>query len=85
MCGCGIFTKKYLEVFQSAFGVFVLTETSAESMFNKKYFLSRVTEEGRITLLGNTLIIVKGKEKTKEQLEEHEINEISRRDFRLTI
>ncbi|PHG52896.1 arylamine N-acetyltransferase family protein [Bacillus wiedmannii] len=63
----------------------VLTETSPESMFNKMYFLSRVTEEGRITLLGNTLIIVKGKEKTKEKLEEHEIDEVARRHFQLNI
>ncbi|MED2983180.1 arylamine N-acetyltransferase [Bacillus thuringiensis] len=63
----------------------VLTETSPESMFNKVYFLSRVTEEGRITLLGNTLITVKGKEKTKEKLEEHEIDEIAHRLFQLNV
>ncbi|MCR8842110.1 arylamine N-acetyltransferase [Paenibacillus sp. SC116] len=44
----------------------VLTETSPESMFNKMYFLSRVTENGRITLLGDKLIIVNGTEKTKQ-------------------
>lgn len=63
----------------------VLTETAPESMFNKVYFLSRVTEDGRISLLGNTLIIVKGKEKTKQKLEEHEIAEIANRYFQLTI
>ncbi|MFG0211868.1 arylamine N-acetyltransferase [Brevibacillus porteri] len=63
----------------------VLTETSPESMFNKMYFLSRVTENGRITLLGNTLIIVNGKEKTKEKLERHEIEETARRYFQIEI
>jgi len=63
----------------------VLTETSPESKFNKMYFLSRVTEEGRITLLGNTLIIVKGKEKTKVTLEEYEISEAVQRYFQLKL
>lgn len=63
----------------------VLTETSPESMFNKVYFLSRVTEEGRVTLLGNSLIIVEGREKTKEKLEEHKIAEAARRHFLLNI
>jgi N-hydroxyarylamine O-acetyltransferase len=63
----------------------VLTETSPESKFNKVYNFSRVTEEGRITLLGNTLIIVNGREKTKEKLEEHEIAEAARRYFQLKI
>lgn len=67
----------------------MLTETSPKSKFNKMYFLSRVTEEGRITLLGNTLIIVKGrektKEKTKEKIEDHEIPEAVQRYFQLQI
>lgn len=63
----------------------VLTETAPESMFNKMYFLSRVTENGRITLLGNTLIIVNGKEKIKQTLEDHEITETARRYFQLNI
>jgi N-hydroxyarylamine O-acetyltransferase len=63
----------------------VLTETSPESIFNKVYFLSRVTEKGRISLLGNKLIIVEGKEKTKVELEEHEIVEAARSYFQLTI
>jgi N-hydroxyarylamine O-acetyltransferase len=63
----------------------MLTETSPKSKFNKMYFLSRVTEEGRITLLGNTLIIVKGREKTKEKLEDHEISEVVQRYFQLQI
>jgi len=65
--------------------VCVLTETSPESKFNKMYFLSRVTEEGRITLVGNTLIIVKGREKTKVKLKEHEIAEEVQRYFRLKL
>ncbi len=63
----------------------VQTETSPESMFNKMYFLSRVTGNGRITLLGDTLIIVNGKEKTKQKLEKHEIEEIARRHFQIKI
>lgn len=63
----------------------VLTETAPESMFNKVYFLSRVTENGRITLLGDTLIIVDGKEKTKEKLEKHEIEETVRRYFQIQV
>ncbi|UHA75881.1 arylamine N-acetyltransferase [Paenibacillus sp. 481] len=65
--------------------VCVLTETAPESMFNKMYFLSRVTENGRITLLGNTLITVNGQEKTKQKLEEHEIAEAVQRYFELTV
>ncbi|WP_429843484.1 arylamine N-acetyltransferase family protein [Brevibacillus sp. FIR094] len=71
--------------FENIHPICVLTETSPESMFNKVYFLSRVTETGRITLLGNTLIIVNGKEKTKEKLEEHEIEETVRRYFHFSI
>ncbi|TVX93425.1 arylamine N-acetyltransferase family protein [Paenibacillus agilis] len=63
----------------------VLTETASDSMFNKMFFLSRVTEKGRITLLGNTLIIVNGKEKLKQKLEEHEIAKVARLHFQLTI
>ncbi|MCR8842415.1 arylamine N-acetyltransferase [Paenibacillus sp. SC116] len=63
----------------------VLTETAPDSMFNKMYFLSRVTEEGRITLLGNTLIIVNGDQKTKQKLEENEIVGAVRQHFQLTI
>ncbi|TXR61515.1 arylamine N-acetyltransferase [Bacillus sp. AR18-7] len=63
----------------------VLTETAPESMFNKVYFLSRVTENGRITVLGDTLIIVDGKEKTKEKLEKHEIEETVRRYFQIQV
>ncbi|MFD4820211.1 arylamine N-acetyltransferase [Peribacillus butanolivorans] len=62
----------------------VLTETSPQSIFNKNYFLSKVTEEGRITLLGDTLIIVKGKEFIKEKLANHEIVEEAQRYFQLS-
>ena len=50
-----------------------LTETSPQSIFNQKYFLSRELMKGRITLLGNTLTRVNGKEVIKENLEDHEI------------
>ncbi|MFF0827848.1 arylamine N-acetyltransferase [Brevibacillus sp. NPDC003359] len=70
---------------ENIYPICVLTETSPESMFNKVYFLSRVTETGRITLLGNTLIIVNGKEKTKEKLKDHEIEETVRRYFDFSI
>nr|WP_239534456.1 arylamine N-acetyltransferase [Priestia taiwanensis] len=63
----------------------ILTETSPESMFNKMYFLSRVTENGRITLLGDTLIIVNGKEKTKEKIEKHKIEEVAHRYFQIKV
>lgn len=63
----------------------VLTETSPQSKFNKKYFLSRVTEDGRITLSGNTLIIVEGKEKIKKKLKEHEIEKAAQHYFQLKI
>ncbi|WP_338452885.1 arylamine N-acetyltransferase [Niallia oryzisoli] len=63
----------------------VLTETSPESKFNKVYFLSKVTEEGRITLIGNTLIIVKGRVKNKVKLEEHEIGKAVERYFQLKL
>ena len=53
----------------------MLTETSLIKV-NKMYSLLRVTRKKRISLmLGNTLIIVKGREKTKEKLEDHEIPE----------
>ncbi len=54
-------------------------------MFNKMYFLSRVTENGRITLLGDMLIIVNGKERIKEKLKKHEIEETVRRYFQIQI
>lgn len=63
----------------------VQTETSPKSKFNKDYFLSKVTENGRINLLGNTLINVKGREKTKEKLTESEITEAVRHYFHLEI
>ncbi|AZV41156.1 acetyltransferase [Peribacillus asahii] len=69
----------------SIYPICVLTETSPQSIFNKDYFLSRVTEEGRITLLGNTLIIVKGKEIIKEKLANHKIVEEAQRYFQLNI
>ena len=63
----------------------VQTETSPKSKFNKDYFLSKVTENGRINLLGNTLINVKGREKAKEKLTESEITEAVRHYFHLEI
>ena len=69
----------------SIYQMFVLTETSPQSIFNKNYFLFKVTEEGRITLLGDTLIIVKGKELIKEKLANHEIVEEAQRYFQLSI
>ncbi|MCR8642702.1 arylamine N-acetyltransferase [Paenibacillus sp. N1-5-1-14] len=63
----------------------VATETAPETSFTKGYFLSRVTEDGRITLLGNTLITVKGNDKFKEKLENPQIEEAARRYFELII
>ncbi|WP_338471413.1 arylamine N-acetyltransferase [Niallia sp. XMNu-256] len=63
----------------------LLTETSPQSKFNKMYFLSRVTEVGRITLSGNSLTIVEGSEKTKQELKEHEIKEAVRHYFQLEL
>ncbi|NRS19292.1 acetyltransferase [Brevibacillus sp. HB1.2] len=78
-------TPSHLWNLENIHPICVQTETSPKSMFNKMYFLSRVTENGRITLLGNTLIIVNGKEKTKRKLEEHEIEETVRRYFQIEI
>lgn len=63
----------------------MLTETSVLSKFNKKYFFSRVLEDGRITLLGDTFIIVKGKEMRKEKLAPHEIVEHAQHYFRISL
>lgn len=63
----------------------VITETSPQSKFNKKYFFSRVTEDGRITLSGNTLIIIEGSKRTIQKLEEHEIEEVAQQYFQLKI
>lgn len=58
-----------------------LTETSPQSIFTKKYFLSKELKNGRMTLLGNTLTIVNGKDIIKRNLVEHEIYECVRQFF----
>lgn len=62
-----------------------LTETSPQSIFNKEYFLSRELMKGRITLLGNRLTRVNGKEVIKEILEDHEIADRVKQYFQLNI
>lgn len=59
----------------------ILTETSPESIFNKMYFLSKVTEDGRVTLLGDSLIIVKGKDITKEKLDDEDVTRVANQEF----
>lgn len=71
--------------FDQVHSVCVLTETSVQSKFNKKYFFSRVMDDGRITLLGDTLIIVKGRETIKEKLAPHEIVEKAHQHFQISI
>ncbi|WP_428909592.1 arylamine N-acetyltransferase family protein [Niallia sp. Krafla_26] len=71
--------------FETIQPICVWTETSPDSKFNKIYFLSRVTEDGRITLSGDTLTIVNGSEKVKEKVEDCEISEVARRYFGLEI
>ena len=62
-----------------------LTETSPQSIFNQKYFLSRELRKGRITLLGNTLTRVNGKEVIKEDIEEYEIAEKIKQYFQINV
>lgn len=71
--------------FENIQPICVRTETSPESNFNKGYFFSRATEEGRITLIGNKLIILDHQEKTKKSLEEHEIAEAARHYFQIEL
>ncbi len=71
--------------FDHVHSVCVLTETSVQSKFNKKYFFSRVMDDGRITLLGDTFIRVKGKETIKEKLAPHEIIEKAQKYFQISI
>ncbi|RXT13490.1 arylamine N-acetyltransferase [Ammoniphilus sp. CFH 90114] len=59
----------------------VLTETSPQSFFNKVYFLSRVMEEGRVTLRGNSLTLVEKNEIIKTELREDEIVETAQQYF----
>lgn len=63
----------------------VLTETSLESIFNKMIFFSRVNENGRVTLLGDTLIVVENNEVVKRQLVGPEISEAAKRYFEICI
>ena len=63
----------------------LLTETSPQSIFNQKYFLSRELRKGRITLLGNTLTRVNGKEVIKEDIEEYEIAEKIKQYFQINV
>jgi N-hydroxyarylamine O-acetyltransferase len=63
----------------------VMMETSAQSKFNKKYFFSKVMEDGRITLIGDALIVVKGRETIKEKLSAHEIVEKAQKYFQISI
>ncbi|MFS0873164.1 arylamine N-acetyltransferase family protein [Paenibacillus xylanilyticus] len=63
----------------------VQAETSPESVLNREYFLSRVKENGRVTLLGNTFIVVNGTEKTKQKIEKDKIPEIVWEHFQLNL
>lgn len=63
----------------------VLTETSPQSIFNKMIFFSRVYENGRVTLLGDTLIEVENNHMEKRQLVGEEISEAAKRYFQICI
>ena len=58
-------------------------QTSPESPFNRRVFVSRATDRGRVTLSGDSLTIVEDGEKRKIALREHEIPDALRRWFNL--
>lgn len=58
-------------------------QTSPESPFNKKIFVSRVTNHGRITLSGDSLTKVENGVKSKIVLQEDEIADVLKRWFYL--
>ncbi|WP_134704260.1 arylamine N-acetyltransferase [Ammoniphilus sp. YIM 78166] len=63
----------------------VLTETSPQSIFNRMIFFSRVYENGRVTLLGDTLIEVENDHMEKRKLVGEEIKEAAKRYFQICI
>ncbi|CAH0122455.1 MULTISPECIES: arylamine N-acetyltransferase [unclassified Paenibacillus] len=58
-------------------------QTSPESPFNKKRFISRVTQQGRVTLSGDSLTKVENGVKDKRVLQADEIAEALKRWFYL--
>jgi N-hydroxyarylamine O-acetyltransferase len=60
-------------------------QSSPESPFNRRIFVTRATDRGRVTLSGNSLTIVEDGEKRKIELREHEIPDALRRWFKLEL
>jgi N-hydroxyarylamine O-acetyltransferase len=77
-------TRK-VNTLQEIYPICHLTETSPQSIFNQKYFLSRELTKGRITLLGNTLTRVSGKEVIKEDIETHKLAAKIKQYFQINV
>lgn len=60
-------------------------QTSPDSPFTGKSIVTLPTEEGRITLSGNTLVVTKGETKQKEEIPSSSLPEVLREQFGMVL
>ncbi|MBA4603621.1 arylamine N-acetyltransferase family protein [Thermoactinomyces mirandus] len=62
-----------------------LIETSPRSLFNKSYFLSKVTSDGRISLIDRKLVCVTQSQKKKREVSEQELSVLIKKLFNIQL